>query len=816
MKVSNCSLLKTIERLILKQSAGVMITILIYGILIPSAVFCNSADTQICSVYKTVDINNSNNALNSISEPKSYVFSSNGELSMDIEIKYECDTLIFNPENLDKLDLIHLKSVDSINSYTTNVYLINKKGLLQITFPHNLPRGNYSLYLKYNRGENNSPNATLHQWIALTNFDDNNFDKPNNHAIRIWIRKNALGHGKYLMENIENLMKAFENYTGVSYKEKKHVKFDFIVLPNFYKSKYNDGDFIYVDEELFVEEEYTATVGNERLFRGIAKLMINDAFKNYNPSLRRKYGVLMRTLKEYLSYHITDEALKTWNLMDLYAYRQRYGIFEDDYIYSRKKFEDENTHPNRGFLIRMLEHAVGENNFKNAIQGYLQNSEEIRNTNVFFKMIDMSKDKNKTLDYALKSWMDKIKLAILTINRDYNSNKAIITQSQFSKRKDADLAAKYWIPMNFASESDADFINTTVTDWYNPESASVEIPAPPPYNWLIVNKQQFGYYRVNYDEENWKLIIQYLKLNDYHKIHVLNRAQLIDDAFVLAEFGYLNYSIAFDLARYISLETEYVPWATFWEKMFRLFQYSSISNSQYYKNFKKSILVLSESLERTILSDEVSTDNDRMKRLKKISFIKWTCFYGSKSCRNYTLTKLENWLTDPVQHPLLPDIREEMLCAGIRGADQDTWNKLLSKFLINKDNDLLLALMCSSDNQLLQKLMTMFVKGELIDRNPWLFFVGIAQYSTNGVDAILEFIDKHQDLIHKNNDPLNLVEHICIAIEEFINNDDQLEKFAMVLKNYAHYITPEDAHLYLDTASHRVDHANHIVYSFKV
>ncbi|XP_053595158.1 aminopeptidase N-like isoform X2 [Microplitis demolitor] len=799
--------------LISKQSAGTMIAILIYGILLPSAVFCNSAETQICSVYKKVDINSeSNNALNSISDPKSYIFTSNGELSMDIEIKYECDTLIFNTENLDTLDLIQLKNVDSIKSYTTDVYLINKKGLLELTFPHNLPRGNYTLYLKYHRGVS-SPHATLHEWIALTNFDDNSFDKTNNHAIRIWIRRNALGHGKYLMENVKNLMKAFENYTGILYKENKYVKFDFIVLPNLHTSKYKDGDFIYVDEELFVEEEYTPTVGNERLFLGIAKLMTDYAFENYNPSRLHNYGRLIYTLKEYLSYHITDEALKTWNLMDVYAYHQRHGIFEDDYLYSRRKFNGVNIYPKRGFVIRMLEHVVGENNFKNVIQNYLQNREEIRNTNVFFKMIDVAGNNNDTLDNALKSWLGRMSMAILTINRDYSSNKATITQSPFSRRKDANLVPDYWVPINFASENDADFSNTTVTDWFDPETASIEITAPPRDNWLLANKQQFGYYRVNYDEKNWKLIIQYLKSNNYHKIHVLNRAQLIDDAFVLAEFGYLNFNIAFDLARYLRLETEYVPWATFWEKMFRLFQYSSISNSQYYEMFKNMISEVSESLERTILSDGVSTDNDRMKRLQKISFIKWTCFYGSKFCRNYTLTKLENWLTDPVQHPLLPDIRREMLCAGIRSANKDTWNKLLSKFLINKDDDILLALMCSSDNQLLQKLMTMFVKGELIDRNPWLFFLGIAQQSTNGVDVIFEFIDENRDLIDKNTE---LIEDICVLFEELIKNENQLEKFKRILNYYAQYINPENSHSHLDTASFRVEHANDVVNSFKI
>ena len=34
-----------------------------------------------------------------------------------------------------------------------------------------------------------------------------------------------------------------------------------------------------------------------------------------------------------------------------------------------------------------------------------------------------------------------------------------------------------------------------------------------------------GYYRVNYDEENWKMIIKALD-EDHTKIHVINRAQV--------------------------------------------------------------------------------------------------------------------------------------------------------------------------------------------------------------------------------------------------------------------------------------------------
>lgn len=68
-----------------------------------------------------------------------------------------------------------------------------------------------------------------------------------------------------------------------------------------------------------------------------------------------------------------------------------------------------------------------------------------------------------------------------------------------------------------------------------------------------------GFYRVNYDAENWDLLISELKLNPTN-IHVLNRAQLIDDSFNLARAGELPYSVPFSLISYLDKESDFIPW----------------------------------------------------------------------------------------------------------------------------------------------------------------------------------------------------------------------------------------------------------------
>lgn len=126
-----------------------------------------------------------------------------------------------------------------------------------------------------------------------------------------------------------------------------------------------------------------------------------------------------------------------------------------------------------------------------------------------------------------------------------------------------DLDTKWTIPINYATASNPDFSSTLATYWLkDARDASTGITVNES-DWIILNKQETGYYRVNYDEDNWRLIINELNSDDFEKIHVLNRAQLIDDALNLARSGRLSYDIALNLLEYISRETDYIPLRSF-------------------------------------------------------------------------------------------------------------------------------------------------------------------------------------------------------------------------------------------------------------
>lgn len=69
-----------------------------------------------------------------------------------------------------------------------------------------------------------------------------------------------------------------------------------------------------------------------------------------------------------------------------------------------------------------------------------------------------------------------------------------------------------------------------------------------------------GYYRVMYDPTSWDLISSGLKAKDHDGIHLLNRAQILDDIFNFGRSGSMKYERVLEIVSYLTEEENYLPW----------------------------------------------------------------------------------------------------------------------------------------------------------------------------------------------------------------------------------------------------------------
>lgn len=103
------------------------------------------------------------------------------------------------------------------------------------------------------------------------------------------------------------------------------------------------------------------------------------------------------------------------------------------------------------------------------------------------------------------------------------------------------------------------------------------IDLPSGFNWVKLNADQQGFFRVNYNSEHWKAFAVALETN-LDTLNPRDRWGVIDDSFSLAEAGQLAYSTALDLIQYVKNDRHPVPWNAASEKL------STISDLVYSEN----------------------------------------------------------------------------------------------------------------------------------------------------------------------------------------------------------------------------------------
>ena len=220
-----------------------------------------------------------------------------------------------------------------------------------------------------------------------------------------------------------------------------------------------------------------------------------------------------------------------------------------------------------GSVLRMFEHILSPPVFQRCLQHYLKTNHRkvVTPTNLYqaFETI-LSEINFQGMNFtdAFQTWELQKGYPVIHVRYNKNMRQFHVTQKKFliDSRLREDANSTWTIPLNFATSQGADFENTKFDIFFekSTEEKIIQVEVEP--EWFVFNKQQVGYYRVNYDLENWNNIIKLLNSENFNAIHVLNRAQLVDDALSFAQAGLIDQSLASSVLMYLKLETDYIPW----------------------------------------------------------------------------------------------------------------------------------------------------------------------------------------------------------------------------------------------------------------
>ncbi|KAG0718922.1 Aminopeptidase Ey [Chionoecetes opilio] len=395
---------------------------------------------------------------------------------------------------------------------------------------------------------------------------------------------------------------------------------------------------------------------------------------------------------------------------------------------------------------------------------------------------DLTLDSDTTVKAIMDTWTLQMGYPLVKVMRNAGGTVATVTQERFLLRKDPNStdshAYKWWVPLSYTTQPDADFTKTAPSMWLSLADSEVTVRSlPGSSEWVIFNLQETGYYRVNYDKNNWDLLIKQLA-NDHTKIHVNNRAQLIDDSLNLARAGQLSYSLPLDLIAYLTQETDYTPWAAALDNLDHM--HRMFSRTGAYGALKSYLLSLLGPLYTAVGFQDSPTD-PHLQQFKRVKMLKWSCKLGHQDCVQQSVSLFKQWRMNPTDKSIIsPNLRSTVYCVAIaQGGEEEwefAWNQFLTSNVGSEKSKLLAALGCSKKIWILSRFLEMaFTKDSGIRKQDAGRVFGSVALNSVGTDLAWTFLrDQWRDITKYMGSGLFTLPRLIKGVTSSMNKELQL------------------------------------------
>ncbi|XP_068586417.1 aminopeptidase Ey-like [Cebidichthys violaceus] len=544
--------------------------------------------------------------------------------------------------------------------------------------------------------------------------------------IRIWARRRAIdeGQGAYALEKTGPILAFFANYYNSSYPLKKS---DQIALPDFSAGAMeNWGLITYRETALLYNPGVSSNGDKEWVATVISHELAHMWFGNLVTTRWWNDLWLNEGFATYVSYLGADYAEPTWNMKDLIVLNQIVGVMSVDALASSHPLSskeedilrpehisqlfDSITYSKGAAVLRMLSEFITETVFSKGLHTYLE-AFKYNNTvyTDLWKHLQMAVDNANielphSIEVIMNRWILQMGFPVVTINTQTGQ----ITQKHFLLDpnsvvdRPSEFKYEWFVPVTWIKTGGAEqqywLLNKEATNTDMTLSAD---------DWLVANINMKGFYRVNYDSDNWERLLA--KLSSRHQdIPVINRAQLIDDAFNLARAKMVNTTLALRMTKFLNKEVEYMPWETARRSLnyyFLMFDRSEVYGPMqaYLKN---QVTPLFNHF-KEITVDWTKIPENHTDQYNQVNAISMACSTGVEGCKELTTGWFREWRNNPTNNTISPNLKYTVYCSAIAAGGVEEWDFAWSMFknttIATEADKLMSALSCTRQPWLLNR-----------------------------------------------------------------------------------------------------------------
>ncbi|MBN3324836.1 TRHDE protein, partial [Atractosteus spatula] len=648
--------------------------------------------------------------------------------------------------------------------------------------------------------------STYYLAWAVCNFTFKETFTDSGVRIRLYARPNAIqrGSGDYALHITKRLLQFYEDYFKVKYSL---PKLDLLAVPKHpYAAMENWGLSVFVEQKLLLDPEVSSISYLMELTMVVVHEICHQWFGDLVTPVWWEDVWLKEGFAHFFEYVGADFLFPKWNME-----KQRFltdvlhEVMLLDGLASSHPISQEvrqATDIDRVFdwiaykkgaaLIRMLANVMGQPVFQMGLNDYLITHMygNAARDDLWNKFSEAMRKEGK--DINIKEVMDRWTLqmgypVVTIIKNDSMDNSITITQEHFiydidAKNKDPEqlnISFQWQIPLTI-SVGNSSHISSESIIWVSNRTESHKISLMDEGTWLLGNINQTGYFRVNYDLQNWRLLIEQLMRNP-EVISVGNRAGLIDDVFNLARAGYLPQNIPLEIICYLPQEKEFLPWHAASRSLYHLDKL--LDRTEEYSIFSDYVLKQVASVYHR-LGWPINSPNASIvpaayqtEELRR-EIIMLACSFGNKHCHRQAATLISEWISSN-KNRIPPNVRDIVYCTGVSLMDEDVWEFIWMKFhstaAISEKKVLLEALTCSDNTFLLNRLLNLSLSSDLVPDQDVIDVIIHVGRNPHGRHLAWKFFREKWNILNSRyGEALFMNSKLINGVTEFLNTEAEL------------------------------------------
>ncbi|CAB0034982.1 unnamed protein product, partial [Trichogramma brassicae] len=356
---------------------------------------------------------------------------------------------------------------------------------------------------------------------------------------------------------------ALENYTDLS---NPIDKFDIFAVPDFNFQAMENWAFVTMRESVaLISYEATSLRRIHGKLTTMGHELAHTWFGNVVTPFYWNVAWLKEAFATYFAYLAIGQVHEDWRMMDMFATE----VLQDSLLLDSADHERRMNGPPLGTAAK-AKAALDFVTYRKGKQSHRQ-YEAVTPPDFYKSLEDTLIANNESFKYPvpfgeiIDSWANQSNYPVVQVSR-IESGRLLLNQEIFKLDRGNESSARprqWWIPIKIVCAAGVDGYGI-VQDlyWFEPSSSKeIELPEGASENgWFILNPHQVGHYRVDYDPENWELLMSLLDSHDFKRLTGPTRAALVDDAFNLARADFQDYYLPLELIKYLTREDEYEPW----------------------------------------------------------------------------------------------------------------------------------------------------------------------------------------------------------------------------------------------------------------